>query len=85
MPDEKLTRLQEYKKNLGSTRPWDLVNPNTKWVSDKDAESRLLTCRQCPEYIKITTQCKKCGCVMKAKARMADAECPIQKWGQIDA
>jgi hypothetical protein len=84
MSDEKLTVLQRYKKTLGDTRPWDVVNPNTQWVPEEDSEARFSICKQCPEYIKLTTQCKKCGCVMKLKTKMANAECPVGKWGAID-
>jgi hypothetical protein len=37
-------------------------------------------CRACPELIKVTKQCKKCGCVMTAKTRLEAAKCPIGKW-----
>jgi hypothetical protein len=74
--------LDRYKKLIGSTRPWDLINPNTEWASDEVVEQRYSVCKQCPEFIKITTQCKKCGCVMKSKTKLADAECPIGKWGK---
>jgi hypothetical protein len=78
--DKELTPWQKYKQNLGETRPWDLLNPNTEYVSDKEASRRYAICRECPFFISITTQCKKCGCLMIGKTRIAKAECPEHKW-----
>jgi len=73
--------LNRYKKLIGDTRPWDLISPNIEWSSEEVVDTRYSICKQCPEFIKLTTQCKKCGCVMKAKTKLKDAECPIGKWG----
>tara|TARA_Y100000310_G_C20608110_1_gene776593 strand:- start:1074 stop:1370 length:297 start_codon:yes stop_codon:yes gene_type:complete len=43
-------------------------------------EGRLAECHDCEHFIKVTSQCRKCGCFMKAKARMATSRCPIGKW-----
>jgi hypothetical protein len=75
-----MSKWDEYKKNLGDTRPWDLVNPNTEFVSTEISEQRYSICKGCPELIKLTTQCKKCGCFMKAKTKLEKAVCPIGKW-----
>jgi len=75
-----LTPWQKYKKNLGETRPWDLVNPATEWASEELASARYAICKACPELIKLTTQCKKCGCIMKAKTKLEKATCPLGKW-----
>jgi len=73
------SKWQEYKEKNGVT-PLDLLNPMTKH-SDKDlAASRLSICKTCPELIKLTTQCKKCGCFMAAKTKLEAATCPIGKW-----
>jgi hypothetical protein len=71
---------QKYKENLGETRPWDLVNPKTEWASEELSEERYSICKNCPELIKLTTQCKKCGCFMAAKTKLEAAKCPIGKW-----
>lgn len=78
--EESLTPWQKYKKNLGETRPWDIANPNTGWVDGEKAKERFSICNGCPELIKLTTQCKKCGCFMKIKTKMELATCPIGKW-----
>jgi hypothetical protein len=81
MTDNKnLNPLQQWKENLGETRPWDVVNPNTQWASEEKSTLRFEICKACPELIKLTTQCKKCGCIMKLKTKLGQAVCPIGKW-----
>jgi hypothetical protein len=75
-----LTPWQRYKQNLGETRPWDIVNPNTDWASEDVATSRFDICKACPELTPITDQCKKCGCFMKIKTKLEKASCPLGKW-----
>jgi hypothetical protein len=77
---EVLSPWQQWKKNLGETRPWDIANPNTEWADEEKAEERFSICKACPELIKLTTQCKKCGCFMKVKTKLDLATCPIGKW-----
>jgi len=71
---------QEYKKKLGTTRPWDVVKPNTEYATEDIAQKRWSICEQCPSLLKATNQCKKCGCFMKIKVKLKDAVCPIEKW-----
>ena len=75
-----LSKWQKYKNNLGETRPWDLVNPNSEWVSKEISDKRYETCKLCPELIQLTKQCKKCGCFMVAKTKLEKAVCPLGKW-----
>jgi hypothetical protein len=79
MSDEKLTPWQKYKKNLGDTRFWDVLNPDNMTTSDK-SEKRFAICKACPELISLTNQCKKCGCIMSLKTKLENASCPIGKW-----
>jgi hypothetical protein len=65
-------------------RPWDLFNKNIGKVQDQIHEERMAICLQCPELIKLTKQCKKCGCFMEAKTRLPNAECPLGKWKRTD-
>ena len=76
------SKWQQYKENLGETRPWDLLNPNTQYVSEEEAKRRFEICKSCPELIKLTSQCKKCGCFMAVKTKLQLAECPLLKWGK---
>jgi hypothetical protein len=75
-----LNPWQKYKKNLGETRPWDMINPNVEHVSEEVAKQRFDICKSCPELVKLTHQCKKCGCFMSLKTKLEKAECPIGKW-----
>jgi len=70
---------QKYKEKNGVT-PLDLLNPKTKHAAKTLAEQRLDICKQCPELISLTTQCKKCGCFMSAKTKLEAAKCPLGKW-----
>jgi hypothetical protein len=78
--EEQKSAWQKYKESLGETRPWDLVNPNIPRASEDEAEKRFEICKACPELIKLTSQCKKCGCFMAAKTKLLAATCPIGKW-----
>ena len=64
-------------------RPWDILNRNIAKVEETISKQRLEICSLCPEYIKQTHQCKKCGCIMNLKAKLPHAECPIGKWGVV--
>lgn len=75
-----LTPWEKYKQNLGETRPWDVVNPNTKWADEEKANERFSICKACPELVKLTKQCKKCGCFMAVKSKLENAKCPLGKW-----
>jgi hypothetical protein len=77
---EELTPWQKYKQNLGETRPWDLINPGIDRVDEETASKRYSICQSCPELVKLTKQCKKCGCFMTAKTKLEKATCPLGKW-----
>lgn len=66
-----------------NVRPWDLFNKKMNRVSSKIQDERLKICEECPQFIKLTSQCKKCGCLMKQKTKLADASCPLNKWGKF--
>ncbi len=70
----------EEKKEL---RPWDIFNKNIKKVSEEEKTKRLSICHQCEHFMKITSQCKKCGCFMSNKSSIPNAECPIGKWKSV--
>lgn len=64
-------------------RPWDIFNKNIEKVSTDIADERFNICKQCPNFIKSTTQCKECGCIMKQKVKLPNAACPIGKWNVV--
>jgi hypothetical protein len=68
-------------EDLRQVRPWDFFNPNTEYATKNIQSERFSICKSCPELIKLTSQCKKCGCIMKLKTKLAQATCPIGKWG----
>jgi hypothetical protein len=71
---------QEWKRKLGETRPWDALNPLAPKVEDDEAYRRLDICEECPSLLKMTHQCKECGCFMKLKVKLEKASCPLGKW-----
>jgi len=64
-------------------RPWDLFNKKMGRVDSETYQKRIEICQSCPELIKTTFQCKKCGCFMKQKTKLSDASCPLKKWEAI--
>lgn len=70
--------IQNNKDSLVS--PLDLVNPNTEWAEESLSNERYNICKSCPELIKLTKQCKKCGCFMAVKTKLQLATCPLGKW-----
>ena len=69
--------MEEEKKS--AVTPLSMLNP--KNYGEKDiATERYNICLQCPELIKVTKQCRRCGCFMVAKTKLANATCPLGKW-----
>lgn len=73
------SRWEEYKKKNGVT-PLDLLNPKTKPAEEEVSNERYEICKQCPEFVKISTQCRQCGCFMSVKTKLESARCPLGKW-----
>lgn len=68
-------------QNQRPVRPWDLFNKNKQRSTEELKEKRMAICRECEFFVSFTQQCKKCGCIMPAKTSLAEAFCPIHKWG----
>jgi hypothetical protein len=66
--------------NERSVKPWDMINPTIERADESLASERYSICQVCPELIKLTKQCKKCGCFMAAKTKLLSATCPLSKW-----
>jgi hypothetical protein len=64
-------------------RPWDLFNKNLGRVETSIAEERYEICSTCPKLIKLTGQCKECGCFMQQKVKLPHAFCPLYKWDPV--
>jgi hypothetical protein len=74
-----MTPWQEYKKKMGTARPWQLLDPSN-YVDENLEKERYDICLSCPELIALTKQCKQCGCVMSLKTKLRNAVCPLDKW-----
>jgi hypothetical protein len=77
--DKNLNPLQQWKQNLGDARPWDLFD-RENFIEEEVTNKRISICKACPQLIKLTTQCKKCGCFMTVKTKLKQATCPLGKW-----
>ena len=75
-----MSRWSEYKQKVGDTRPWDILNPASPRTNIQDANLRYDICLGCDRFIKLTKQCRECGCVMTSKTKLANAACPLGKW-----
>ncbi len=75
-----MSKWEEWKKAQGEARPWHLFDANKIADDPELTKQRLDICRACPELIKLTTQCKKCGCFMTLKTKLQEAKCPLGKW-----
>jgi hypothetical protein len=84
--EENDSNLQEIKKEAAikleasKVKPWDILNPKEPKALDILADQRYNICLSCPELIKFSKQCKKCGCFMAVKTKLENAACPIGKW-----
>lgn len=76
---DKIKEIIETNKN-SSVGPMDLINPNSEWANEEVSSERYSICKECPELVKLTKQCKKCGCFMAAKTKLQAATCPLGKW-----
>ena len=54
-----------------------------KFIEKEAAQARYDICKQCPELEGITARCRKCGCFMKLKVKLAESECPLGLWGKV--
>lgn len=77
-----MSKWSEWKENLGDSRPWHILEKERIIQDQSIIDKRMEICRACPEFLKLTNRCNKCGCVMPLKTKIRQAECPIGKWGQ---
>jgi hypothetical protein len=77
---QNMSKWEEWKQAQGETKPWHMLDPNKYVENEELAAARFKICRECPELIKVTKQCKKCGCLMHLKTKLEAATCPIGKW-----
>lgn len=61
----------------------NLVLPDSR--IENMAIGRLKVCKECPDNdsnpeLSMRSRCKACGCVLEAKARSPQSQCPKNKW-----
>jgi len=74
--------LKEEEAKKRTVKPWDMLNKDN-YTDEETAQNRFETCLNCEFLIKLTKTCKKYGCFMQAKTKLADAYCPVGKWGAV--
>lgn len=81
-----MSSYQEWKRkrteelaNGAQVRPTDLLD-RANYAADDIAIKRINICEECPSLLKLTHQCKECGCFMKLKVKLEAATCPLDKW-----
>lgn len=48
---------------------------------EKVSKVRMEICNDCDKNSRsLVPYCKECGCVLSAKTRSMDSECPLKKW-----
>jgi hypothetical protein len=52
---------------------------STLLADEEVQQTRISICNSC-EFLTMTRNCKKCGCFVDAKSRLAGQHCPIRKW-----
>lgn len=76
---EKMVDIRSTLEKEGS----DLM-PDEWKAPEEIAVKRFEICLACEHLYKPTRTCKKCGCFMGVKTRLASRKCPIDKWGPVD-
>jgi hypothetical protein len=71
---------ENYKRALGSSRPWHALKKSAYNDDQTLSEKRYAICSECPSLMQPTAQCKECGCFMKIKVKLKEATCPLGKW-----
>lgn len=50
------------------------------FADEELSKSRLEICNSCEHLLKLTGNCKKCGCFVAGKTKLKQQKCPINKW-----
>lgn len=61
------------------------ANPSLSRADEATVASRLATCQACPDLKYAGTTCRHCGCLVAARARVAEKSCPAvpAKWSAV--
>jgi len=74
------SRWEQYKEKNNGVTFLDVFNPNVEGADEEKVQKRFSICKECPELIDLTKQCKQCGCFMPLKTKLEAAICPLKKW-----
>jgi hypothetical protein len=59
----------------------ELDEEAARWFADSEVgKERYNICQSCDKFVKITTQCTECNCIMLVKTKLQSSKCPINKW-----
>jgi hypothetical protein len=79
--DKEKTPWQKFlEKRNNPVTPFDLLHSENYLKNKEEIDKRLNICKGCDHFIKYTTQCTECKCIMNLKTRLTGASCPIGKW-----
>jgi len=73
---QQIESFKKFTMDVGQTA----VTHNSIMVSPEDFESRMQTCKECPEFNPEQKRCYLCGCYMELKAKFTASTCPASKW-----
>ena len=79
---EILTKLQGLSETITDS-VGEMAQGKNILCTQEMINQRLAICKACPDFIPMTSQCRKCGCFMSAKTRLRTASCPVNKWGRV--
>jgi hypothetical protein len=65
---------------MSDTSPLDFFKKNTEYADENLQMSRIQQCIDCDKYLKMTSQCKECLCIMPLKVKLLNSKCPLGKW-----
>ena len=76
--DKNYPEMQQMLKNFAGFAKDVATNP--KFVSLEQFSERMNICRACEYFDADKVRCKKCGCMLRGKAKFKAGKCPIKKW-----
>jgi hypothetical protein len=76
--DKNYPEMQQMIKNFAHFAKDVAQNP--KFVSIETFAERMNICRACDYFDPVSIRCKRCGCMLRGKAKFKAGKCPIKKW-----
>lgn len=57
-----------------------VLNAVTDMSSQETQNKRMAVCDKCPNLLRLTGNCMKCGCFVALKVKFQASSCPVGKW-----